>query len=503
MSKNREHQTLAEALRAGSLASVRRLVEAGANLHYQTDVGYDALIDAVHGRRVATDLDLLELLRYLIDHGVNLSGSSSYNESGLSVLSREGRFDAIGLLLDSGADDKPLRWSPLHRAVALGSARDVLHEIRSADDLEAGDRWERSPYLLALAAGSIEKARLLLDAGANPRAVGRCAAPAFFMPIITGHPATLAWLLEQPGTDVHQKDAFGGSGLIEAAQWDDLECVELLLAAGANVDHDHNGTALSHAESRPVALRLLAAGADPARADHRVVLCLGETDESCLADVTKPQFLQGAAPRFGTANPERIDEPFWHAMIRAGVSGYEGAHHFGTDAFELGHPVWCANRFGQSLTLLPDGRAVRIAGEHEDSHDPDFCIYNDVIVHGPDNRITVYGYPEDVFPPTDFHTATLLGDTILIIGSLGYASQRPVGVTPVYRLDLKTWRITAVPTTGLSPGRIFNHRADLVDGNRLRVSGGEVVTRDNGGEKIIDYRQVFYLDLATMCWRRE
>src|SRR5690606_36859616 len=27
-------------------------------------------------------------------------------------------------------------------------------------------------------------------------------------------------------------------------------------------------------------------------------------------------------------------------------------------------PVWCAKRFGQSLSLLSDGRAVSIGGEH-------------------------------------------------------------------------------------------------------------------------------------------
>jgi hypothetical protein len=40
-----------------------------------------------------------------------------------------------------------------------------------------------------------------------------------------------------------------------------------------------------------------------------------------------------------------------------------------------------------SLTLLPDGRAIQIGGEHEDYYDPDFCIYNDVFVHEPDRSI--------------------------------------------------------------------------------------------------------------------
>ena len=83
-----------------------------------------------------------------------------------------------------------------------------------------------------------------------------------------------------------------------------------------------------------------------------------------------------------------------------------------------------AKRFGQSLTLLPDGLAVQIGGEHEDYYDPDFCIYNDVFVHERDGSITIYGYPESAFPPTDFRTATLVGDSIYVIGSLG--SRGPV-----------------------------------------------------------------------------
>lgn len=39
-------------------------------------------------------------------------------------------------------------------------------------------------------------------------------------------------------------------------------------------------------------------------------------------------------------------------------------------------PVRCFQRFGSTVTVLPDGRLVHIGGEHEDEYDPDFCIYN-------------------------------------------------------------------------------------------------------------------------------
>ncbi len=37
-------------------------------------------------------------------------------------------------------------------------------------------------------------------------------------------------------------------------------------------------------------------------------------------------------------------------------------------------PIWPADRFGQSITELPDGRKVLVAGEHEDHYDADVFV---------------------------------------------------------------------------------------------------------------------------------
>ncbi len=54
-------------------------------------------------------------------------------------------------------------------------------------------------------------------------------------------------------------------------------------------------------------------------------------------------------------------------------------------------PVWTFDRMGQTRTELPDGRLVCVAGEHEDYYDPDFHIYNDVVVFAPGGGVEVYG----------------------------------------------------------------------------------------------------------------
>lgn len=190
--------------------------------------------------------------------------------------------------------------------------------------------------------------------------------------------------------------------------------------------------------------------------------------------VTPEIFREWRARRFGTTNPERMNNPLWEWLIRCKIAAYWANNRFdGPNALDAG-PGWCFQRFGQSSTTLPDGRVVLIAGEHEDYYDPDFCIYNDVVVLHPDGGIDIYGYPREVFPPTDFHTATLIGNRIVIVGSLGYMDERKPGVTQVRVLDLETFSITSPPpATGTPPSWINGHRAQLNDeGTSILVSGG-------------------------------
>lgn len=226
-----------------------------------------------------------------------------------------------------------------------------------------------------------------------------------------------------------------------------------------------------------------------------------EPEIGLLESVTRDDFLRARTRRYGSSNPERMEEPFWIGMIRSGVCGYSATQHFKGPSSMGREPVWCAQRFGQSLTLLPNGRVVLIGGEHEDSYDPDFCIYNDVVIRETDGSISILGYPESVFPPTDFHTATLIDDALYIIGSLGYWGRRDYGRTPVHRLDLRTWRMDRLETTGSGPGWIHGHRATRVGDHGILVAGGEVLTWEGGEEHSVDNSQGFVLDTRDLVWR--
>jgi hypothetical protein len=165
-------------------------------------------------------------------------------------------------------------------------------------------------------------------------------------------------------------------------------------------------------------------------------------------------------------------------------------------------PGWCFDRFGQSSTELPDGRTLLIAGEHEDYYDPDFHIYNDVVALHPNGSIDIFGYPAEVFPPTDFHTATLVGDQIIIIGSLGYQEQRKPSTTPVLKLNVSSLAISAVKTSGQPPGWIHEHEAILEEsGDSILIRYGKL---DRGGEgaSLVENVDDWRLHLSDWSWER-
>lgn len=236
-------------------------------------------------------------------------------------------------------------------------------------------------------------------------------------------------------------------------------------------------------------------------------------------EITREVFESQQQRRFGRSNPERQDLAFWEWMIRnseddrlrdwspeeepdgVGHAPYQLRKQFGQDGDYSKGPVWNFDRMGATRTPHPDGRMICIAGEHEDYYDPDFCIYNDVVVLDLDGSVAIFGYPQEVFPPTDFHTATLLGDRVVVVGRLGYQGERQPGTTPVFALDLASYRIEPLPSHGETPGWIFGHEAEPGPGGII-VRGGEVWEENDGEERIRRNFDDFLYDPETGAWTR-
>ena len=216
--------------------------------------------------------------------------------------------------------------------------------------------------------------------------------------------------------------------------------------------------------------------------------------------------------RYGEANPERVVNTLWEHAIRNKWTAWRTRQHLnlqtdtGGSAPDPSHstyrnstpgPFWSWERLGRTSTLLDDGRIIHVGGEHEDFYDPNFCIYNDVVVERPDDLFELYLYPLSVFPPTDFHSATLVEDAIILIGSLGYKDMRQVGTTQVLRLDIRTFGIERLDIKGDGPGWISRHSAQLRSDSVIVLRGGRVLTKQG---RIEPNSSVFHLDMKQLVW---
>lgn len=204
-------------------------------------------------------------------------------------------------------------------------------------------------------------------------------------------------------------------------------------------------------------------------------------------------------------NPTNTTNPFYQWVIKHNLNAWRIRktiidNYKYEDSFET-PPLWSQARMEQSRTVLADGRIVLIGGEYEDFYDPDFCIYNDVIVINVDGTSEIYSYPKSLFAPTDFHTATLVSteedEHIIIIGSLGYPEDRQYAHTSVYRLNVRNFKIEQVATRN-SMGWISSHQATLRD-NQIVIKGGEILIDDIA--PLLDNLDTWTLNLNTLIWK--
>ena len=496
-----EHFPLELAACSGSFSKVQCLLDAGANIKRVSPKGYTVLVNVVYALH---DHDaLVQMIEFLVKHEAEIDCETEYGESPLSVASRLGRFDAIRFLLDSGADPSPLRWSPLMKAIALGTSEDVAPLLKGTELLDHEDRFCRSPFHLAATVGDVLKAELLHAKGSKIDQPDGGGDTALMITAASGNTDMMQWLIEHRA-DLEAVNSMDSTALMIAAGGGQTECVRLLLDAGAAPSrrNQFEQSAMSMAANEAIIRLLTEAGLDLTDSSTETTRLLIGLPVNGPINASPAEYRSGRDRRFGRSNPEAMKIPFWYEMVRAGVNAYQPRKQFGdTNVFGT-NPVWCFDRFGMSFTELVDGRFVQIGGEHEDYYDPDFCIYNEVVIHDRSGNFEVMGYPEDVFPPSDFHSATLVKGGIYLIGRLGYHGTRDFGATPVYRLDCRTWKIEPVKTRGDNPGWIFKHKASFDGSTGIVISGGTICQEVDGEEQHVENEERFRLDLTTMKWTR-
>jgi ankyrin repeat protein len=418
-------------------------------------------------------------------------------------------------------DEVSKEVAEFHRIVESGSLDELRQVLERGADVNAPGQIGKTALMVAIDVKSIHKMRLLIEHGVDPELTDRFNATALRHAVSGDYADGVQYLLSlgvdrghHPKYPLKQVDY--GVGLPEIELPDEMREVLSEDEWKASVEEMQQSVLdlgriptvepiVADVQSVEVLKLFLQAGDDLNLAPCEVKREYIGLSNVGLFQCPIADFRKYKSPSYGISNPQRIDNPFWRDMVKLGCNTYVARQHFSEPSpFTKPGVVWCYDRFGSSLTPLPDGRFVQIGGEHEDYYDPDFYIYNDVVIHDGKGEVQIYGYPKEVFPPTDFHSATLVGEWMYIIGCLGYADQRQVGQTPVYRVKVESWEIERVQTSGEMPSWIHDHRSTYEPKrNVIRVDNGKIFVagKDDDLEVILS-DESFELDLSSFEWRK-
>lgn len=216
------------AVQVGDPAKLQLLAERGADLAQPARLGDSALHLAAAAGAAAS-------VRWLLDYGADIHAACDFGDTPLHAAVKAGRADVVKMLLAAGAD--PARENSVQeKAVNSAVSAETVRLLIERDDSHAN-------AISGCGEWPLKEAAAVNDA------------------------ALVAWLLKK-GAKVDLTST-GDTALHAAVGADARECVELLLAAGADVNaQDVDGwTPLFFVRSREMISRLKSAGANSSVGD--------------------------------------------------------------------------------------------------------------------------------------------------------------------------------------------------------------------------------------------
>ena len=216
----------------------------------------------------------VEVVRYLLEHGANVTAQGEDGSMALHWASRKGHIQVICVLLQHKADAKAQdknKLTPLHQASSRGHADSARVFLEHGVDATAQDKNGWTPLHYAAFEGHAKVARVLLEHGVDATVQNKNGRTPLHHASTEGNLEVTRVFLEH-GVDATRQDNDGRTPLHRASFRGHVEIVRLLIEQGADVTvQDRNGWSPLHHASLgghlEVARVLLEHGADPTAED--------------------------------------------------------------------------------------------------------------------------------------------------------------------------------------------------------------------------------------------
>jgi len=239
-----------EAVRAGQLEEVQRLLDAGADVNATGNATsgswwYNQAPAITHA--VLTDHS--DVVRLLIAHGADLNmGEKGYGDTALHTAAHLNNVEIVKILLESGADPNPYSkhkdWeTPLHYAAEAGAVEAIQALVDSGIDVDTRKDQGLSALLNTLKTGrpdfTTKVVTVLLDNGADPNLTDERGNSALHFAAAKGMTEVIPNLIENKA-NIDLQNGIGDTPLHRAAKSNKVEAVSLLIQYGADLNKENN-----------------------------------------------------------------------------------------------------------------------------------------------------------------------------------------------------------------------------------------------------------------------
>jgi uncharacterized protein len=266
---------LIRAAERGHAPVVARLLRAGITVDHVNRLGWTALHEAVLLGEGTPQY--VETVRLLVAAGADRRRPAERDGTTPVRGARNLGQVAVSAVLEAEPPSRESAPAALLEAAEAGDANRVAAALAAEAPLESRDEHRRTALLLASLHDRVDVARLLVGLGADPDAQDDRKDSAWLVTGVTGSVAMLETLLPA-NPDLKLRNRFGGVSVIPASERGHVDYVRRVVKTDIDVNHvnDLGWTALLEAVIlgkgtepwQQIVRILLAAGADPSRADR-------------------------------------------------------------------------------------------------------------------------------------------------------------------------------------------------------------------------------------------